>query len=334
MVSLVESCVGQGKALANTLLTVQEVAARQVYWRIPQWLRQLSRTPPGATSTRLTLERSVLIDHLGTIGIKQGTPLLLHSAVGQLNLTSGPEQPRLEHPLAVAEALLGDIRGLLGASGTLVMPGQGLFRNDPGYMFNNKDSLVLDYDPGRTPCGMGLINELFRRTPGTLRSLHPLNTLCALGPLADGLLEGNLDSTRPLPHGAVSGYYRFSQKRGMVLSLGVPLYTRFTIMHVAEDLRDQDWPVKSFWRERKFRIRLRGEWSNWVVRERRPEFARCIAQERYRRDLLREGILHESHINGFRVDWADSGEVVKYLMFRNEHGTYPYYLPSLAKPYS
>ena len=43
------------------------------------------------------------------------------------------------------------------------------------------------FDVRRTPSQMGLVTELFRRTPGVTRSLHPTHSICALGPLANEL---------------------------------------------------------------------------------------------------------------------------------------------------
>ena len=66
------------------------------------------------------------------------------------------------------------------------------------------------------------------------------------------------------------------------------------------------------------------------MRERRPEFVRSLALGKVRRDLIREGILHESDDCGVRVDWARSGDVMEMMNRRNRTSTYPYYLPRLA----
>ena len=48
------------------------------------------------------------------------------------------------------------------------------------------------------------------------------------------------------------------------------------------------------------------------------------------RDLIREGIIHESSLGDVPVGWARAAELFDYLMKRNEHSTYPYFGTRLA----
>ena len=168
-----------------------------------------------------------------------------------------------------------------------------------------RKDLVLHYDPQRTPCAVGMANELFWRRKGVLRSLHPHNPLAARGPLAEELFRDNLNDREPLPHGVDSGYYRFCLRNGLVIGLGAPLWHSITIIHVPEEIRDASWPIENFFERRRYAIRIDGQEKIFTVRERRPEFgALCNCNRKVRRDLLREGILHEGKIGTAIVDGA------------------------------
>ncbi len=165
-----------------------------------------------------------------------------------------------------------------------------------------------------------------------LRSLHPFNPLAAKGPLAEELLHDNLNSREPLPHGIDSGYYRFCRRNGLALSVGAALWHSITIIHVPEEIRDTDWPIKDFFERRRYAIRLESEERIYTVRQRRPEFGLiCNCNRKVRRDLLREGILHEGLIGETIVDWASAGDVFDYMMEKNSKSHYPYYGVGLVR---
>lgn len=230
--------------------------------------------------------------------------------------------------MRAAASVLDVLDRLVGPNGTLAMPTHPRYDDLTGFM-DDRSHLLPKYDPRMTPSSVGLITELFRRRPGTSRSMHPLSSLAASGPLAGAILEDNLSGPGALPHGVHSGYYRCCQMDGLVVSLGVPLINYLTVMHVAEEVRDDDWPIKGFFRTRRFIVVDEGREDQWEVRERKPEFVRCLALEKFRRDLLREGILHESTSLGIRIDWANAHDVFDFMMARNASG-YPYYFTRLA----
>jgi aminoglycoside 3-N-acetyltransferase len=173
-----------------------------------------------------------------------------------------------------------------------------------------------------------LANELFWRRQGVLRSLHPHNSLAACGPLAAELLRDNLNEHKPLPHGVYSGYYRFCQQNGLVISIGVPLGRYLTLIHVAEEVRDDRWPIPDFFVDHQYLVRIGGHERLWVVRQHGLEYGMfCLCMRKLHRDLLAQGILHEGMVGGVRVDWARAREVFDYMMSRNERSPYPYYGP-------
>ena len=79
-----------------------------------------------------------------------------------------------------AKELVGALVELCGPERTLVMPSfvMGGRTYDAAAYFRSKP-----FDVRITPSEMGLVAEIFRRTPDVVRSLHPTCAVCALGPL-------------------------------------------------------------------------------------------------------------------------------------------------------
>lgn len=314
-------------AALDPVLVAAEIAARQVYWRVPRLASLYNRRRErGAVARRV--DRARLRDRLSSIGVVAGANVLVHSSIAHLALDAPGAEPAAS-PLVVASQLLADLLGLVGSGGTLAMPTHPLYRDDPGFM-HDKAALELVYEPAKTPSRVGFLTELFRRRPGVLRSRHPLSSLACRGPMAEAWLRDNLDGEAPLPHGHGSAYHRFCESDGLVISIGTPLIKAITVLHVAEELRDREWPVRGFFYERRFVLRESGGDRTIVVRERRPQFVRSLALGQVRRDLLRAGILRESELQGVRIDCASAGAVLAYMSGRQASSSYPYLWPSLA----
>lgn len=320
--------------MADTVKTAAEVFARQMYFRSETLMERRSKgLQQKSPDVAQTVAGTELREFLKSIGITRNAVVMVHTSVRNVSLIDDQETGQaFSDPIAVATKLLSLLSELVGESGTLVMPSHPLYRDDPGYYKGgDKSQLVLTYDPLKTPCSVGLTNELFRFSPGTQRSLHPLQSVSARGPRAGEILADNLNRRKPLPHGVDSSYYRVVQYEGIVVSIGVPLIEYFTLIHTAEDVRDAEWPVKSFFRERRFRVRIGESCDEWVVRERRPFFVRSYCEGQLHRDFLREGILHEGRVGTSRVDWARAREVFDFMMRRNKSNSYPYFFTRLAQ---
>ncbi len=304
-----------------------EIAARQIFWRSAPLIRAVEKRRAQMT-TRVLVDRYRLRDRLAQIGVGDDVPVMVHASVAALSLHN--RDKTVANPLLVGRQLLQDLTSLVGEDGTLCMPSHPQYDGEPGFMYD-KSGLVLRYDPKKTPSRVGLLSNLFLRRPEIQRSLHPLSSLACAGPLADTLLADNLHDGQPLPHGSGSAYHRFCELGGLAVSVGVPLFKSMTVLHVAEELRQDHAPIPGFAYERRFDVLTDDGWSAWTVRERRPEYVRSYALGQLRHDLLRHGILHESSIDGVRIDWANCADVLAYMTQRSRSSTYPYYLPALAR---
>ncbi len=146
-------------------------------------------------------------------GLKRGGAVLVHSSLKSLGpVPGGPETV---------------IRGLLealGPEGTLLMPALS-------YRYVNAESPYFDLRT--TPSNIGAFPEFFRVREGTLRSLNPTHSVCAVGPLAEALLGSHQrDST---PCGPNSPFRLLKEREGQILMLGCGLRPN-TSMHAIEEL--------------------------------------------------------------------------------------------------
>jgi aminoglycoside 3-N-acetyltransferase len=309
------------------ILIAGELLTKRLY-RSSAWLKKKIEPFRWINKPRRqTVVREEFRQHLREIGVAKGALIMAHTAVSNIEFIDDERTKSASGTfLKVADDLVNDLLELIGHSGTLVMPTNAPYQHEDAFLGHGRRELVTFFDPQTTPCAVGLANELFRRRKGVLRSLHPYNSLAACGLLAEELFQDNLNCDKPLPHGIHSGYYRFTQKNGLVISIGVPLQNSMTLIHVAEEVRDRDWPIKDFFEERRYMVRINGRDEMFVTRQTCPEYGMyCVCVRKVFRDLLREGILHETAIGNLRVDYARSKDVFDYFMARNKKSPYPYF---------
>jgi aminoglycoside N3'-acetyltransferase len=308
-----------------------ERMGRQLFWTFPRLRRWRQNKEKGKTASKQRCQRVELLKYLGEIGVKSGTLAMIHTGINGLEILDEQDKPQA-NVVAQALLLIEDLLGLVGPDGTLVMPTHAKYQTDALAKGVGAKSVPV-YDPQRSVCSVGLVNELFWRKKGVKRSLFPYNMLAAFGPIADELLRDNLNERRPSPHGKDSGYYRFSQRNGLVVSVGVPLRECITIAHVVEEVRS-DWPIKDFFAEQRYRVVQEGETKEWMVRIRRDDYAKfCYCRKKMGRDLVAEGVIHEGLVGSVRVDWARAGDVYNFFWRKTEVWPYPYYgLWMIRKP--
>ena len=148
---------------------------------------------------------------LRDLGITSGATLMVHSSLSAIGWVEGGAS-------AVVRALI----EALGEDGTLAMPAATPQCAVP--------EPVTVFEAEKTPTKMGAIAEAFRTWPRTLRSSHPLDSVCARGPLA-----AELTSVHPLAfsEGPGTPFGRIHDWDGTILLLGVG-FNRCTALHYAE----------------------------------------------------------------------------------------------------
>ena len=204
----------------------------------------------------LGLSQSQIEDQLRACGIEEGATLLVHASLSKI----GPVQGGA---LTVVNALL----SVLGPKGNLLMPSSPVSGLQLDYVSQDPVFDVLN-----TPSKMGAISEVFRTMPGVLRSLHPTEPICAMGPDADFLTKGHFNQLTP--YNADSPFRRLYELKGEILYLGVSLDYAGTNLHTLEDALDFPYPVylsKSF----SLKVLDANNQAHWVTTKvHNPDFSR------------------------------------------------------------
>lgn len=91
------------------------------------------------------------------------------------------------------------------------------------------------FDPRTTPTAMGAIAETFRTWPDTLRSHHPLESICARGVAASEITR---EHPLAFSEGRGGPFEKLYDLDSWVLLLGVG-FNRCTALHFAESLSDR-----------------------------------------------------------------------------------------------
>jgi aminoglycoside 3-N-acetyltransferase len=177
---------------------------------------------------------------LTEIGVERGTTLVVHSSLSSIGWVPGGAP-------AVIRALLAAI----GDDGNLAMPAA------TPQCAARIDALrggVPQFDARTTPTAMGRIPEAFRNWPGTVRSEHPLESVCARGPRAEEITR---DHPLAFSEGPGSPFAKLHDLDSRILLVGVG-FNRCTALHFAESLvaRRRTMTVGF--------LRLEGAWREWV----------------------------------------------------------------------
>lgn len=145
---------------------------------------------------------------LAAAGARPGDVVLLHSHLPAFGLAEGGP-----------EALIAAALDFLGPAGTLVMPA-----------FTLSYPRTRKFDSAKTPSEMGALTEAFRLRPGTLRSPHPIHSLCVSGARARELAG----AWAPSSFGPGSPFEKLHEADALLVCAGVGA-ERLTFVHFVEE---------------------------------------------------------------------------------------------------
>ena len=158
---------------------------------------------------------------LRQLDVVPGDVLMVHSAFDRfLGFQGGP--------VDVVRAL----QEVVGVRGTLLMPTIPFQGTAVDYALGNPV-----FDARQTVSRMGLITEVFRRSPGVVRSSHPTHSVAVWGSRADAIIAGHEHAETPCGRG--TPYGRLQEYDGKILLAGVPANTMTFCYFVAEELEPQ-----------------------------------------------------------------------------------------------
>lgn len=296
-----------------------ELLARRIYWNnLEFWQNRSNRPIKSKDDNSSQLDYGAIKKFLRDNGAKDSGVLLVHSAFG-------PLRGRGKTGDEVVDFLL----EIVGPQGTLAMPSMPKFKNavkKEEYLKPTDNKIIYEYNVQKTKIKTGVLPFLLNKRKNSLRSRHPINTMTALGPLAKYLFDGNLEGDSPLACGVRSSWKRCVDCDALIVGLGTDLTHSLTAIHVVEDVKDQDWPVKDWYIEKQFRI-IDGDFITVkTLRERAPKWgALHFAERRLCRDLVCAGILRSTEIDGVLVEAVRAKDLVNFLNAKNHKG-YPYFL--------
>jgi len=154
----------------------------------------------------------------------------------------------------------------------------------------------LAFDPKRTPSKMGIQTEIFRRSPGVERSIHPTHPLAAIGKLSKVLLADHHKSV--LPFDSKSPFGKLDLFDGQILLVGVGLEV-LTHVHVAEDYLGRGFPFPPYLPE-VFRVAISNSKPEMFVETmvHNPKFSRLKNIGKLRSFFLQNNALEERYVGG------------------------------------
>jgi len=176
-------------------------------------------------STNHVVTQSHIIEQLKEIGLKSGEVVMLHSSLSKMGYVDGG-----------AQTVIDSILKIIGNEGTLAMPAFPAIGFNYDYLITNPV-----FNISLTPSKMGIITEVFRNMKQVKRSLHPTDSVCALGKQADYLTKDHVNQLTP--YNQNSPFYRLCELKAKIILIGVDLNS-LTNFHTLEDaVPDFVYPV-------------------------------------------------------------------------------------------
>ena len=302
---------------------ILEVFVRNAYWRFAllQKLVLMAGKGKGAPAQKIGFSWEDLLVALRQIGIKEDDIVVVHSSMKELaptGLTS----------TEIIQLLLNE----LCPTGTIVCPTFPLYtkeHQDKEKLTKDISNQVFVYDVQKTRPWTGELGRALMKTPGSRRSIHPLNTITAYGAAVDQIFINENINALDLPCGQNSTWASLAKMNAKIIMLGVDLTHSLTMIHVAEDCYESEWPVKDWYRKRLFKIINQGNENLVTVRERHPKWAMSYAERKLSLDLYAKKVARKVKVGSLEITVVESGHLIDFLD-RRKRRAYPYYLTWLS----
>jgi aminoglycoside 3-N-acetyltransferase len=178
-----------------------------------------------------------LVSALTRVGLASGNAVMVHSSSKGFEGFRGT----LHDAIRILEESVGE-------QGTLMMPTLSMTGSAIEFARSGKI-----FDPRTTPSQVGLLTEIFRRSKGVQRSLHPTHSVAAWGADTEWWLAGHPEADTPC--GAGSPFHRLLERNGKVLLAGTGI-SALTFYHCAEEILERKLPTSPFTAER-FQMKYR-----------------------------------------------------------------------------
>lgn len=158
-----------------------------------------------------------------------GDSVLVHSSYGGFQGFRG-----------TAVDVIGTLQKAVSSEGTLMMPTHSFEGVAAEYSVRPKV-----FNPLTSPSYVGLLPDLFRRTEGVRRSLHPTHSVAAWGKRSSWFLHDHHRAASPCGRG--TPYHRLLEADGKILLIDTPPI--LTFYHCVEELLEPLFPFSPFTRD-------------------------------------------------------------------------------------
>ncbi len=153
------------------------------------------------------------------------------------------------------------------------------------------------YDPKKTLCWTGMLPNTFIGDSATIRTSFPYNSLAAMGPKAQEMMSK--DSEQVYVYDENSAWHYCLEHHAKILFVGVKASGSNTMaIHMTPDFMGDDWPVKNWWEERTYKVRIDGEISEKSIKVQADHWYQYCMEERTSGRLKKARVLTEESIGG------------------------------------
>ena len=166
--------------------------------------------------------RNILIKRLN---VKKNSVVFVHSSIDSLNLSFSFYK------------VLTILLEVVGEEGTIVFPCWHFNYRAEEYLNKNKI-----FDVKKSPTVMGILPEIARHFKNAKRSLHPTNSVVAVGKHANELVKDHHKSIYPDDEN--SPFYKIINYDGIIIGLGVST-NHLSFVHCVEDVLKDKFPIKT-----------------------------------------------------------------------------------------
>jgi aminoglycoside 3-N-acetyltransferase len=248
-----------------------------------------------------------LLSALRKLGVRQRDAILVHSGMEGFAGWKGT----IPEIVSVFEEAV-------GPGGTLLMPTFSVSGSAVDFV---KRGLI--FDPRLTPSRTGLLTEVFRRSAGVVRSVHPTHSVAVWGTEKDWWIENHhLAGT---PCGRATPFYRLWERDGKIVFAGVDIST-MAFFHCAEELLEPVMPFSPFTSERyTMSCRLDGGAIQTApTRLYAPEVSRRRCLRPLEAELKRKHLWHEGRVGSLTIVVLAAVEVLGTLKEMADRGVFCY----------
>jgi aminoglycoside N3'-acetyltransferase len=279
---------------------------------LPKSLKRAVKNQKKVVETALLRRRfgfsaSDLFDAIRNLGVRSGDAVLVHSSLDQFAAFEGKATE-------INSALLRAV----GERGQILMPTLPFSGTAIDYAATNPV-----FDVKRTPSRTGLLTELFRRTPGVERSVHPTHSTAVSGMNARQFIADHHLATTPCGRG--TPYARLYDAAGKILFMGTDISV-MTFYHFIEEDLESRMPFSPFTAE-FYTLRSRDADGNELLTRTRlfnPVYSRKRNLEVLQRHLQKAGRWNEFYAGNVKLILLDAHDVMTACRDLAQHGIYCY----------